>query len=318
MLKGRSIIQKTNADMTSSEKLNKPLYDLDLLRALITVLDCGSFTTAALRLHSTQSTISQKVRRLEDLVGHRLLERGSRGVSATEAGQTLMGYARQMLALNDQLSQALSGAFVTITVRLGMPEDFTGGATMRALAGFNRRFPQVKLEVTSGLSSDLAAAYDQGELDLVLVKQRHHAREAIASLPEQTVWVDSASHPVFHQDPIPLVTFPRRGVYREEIIGAVESLGRRWRISFTSSSLSGIQGAVADGMGISLLPRRAMTGDHVELGQAQGLPVIDAFELAILHRPHAHNMVKALARVLVDRLAPERRSGLWPADGDLG
>lgn len=102
-----------------------------------------------------------------------------------------------------------------------------------------------------------------------------------------------------------MVTFPRRGVYREEIISAVESLGRRWRISFTSSSLSGIQGAVADGMGISLLPRRAVRADHIELGQAQGLPRIDAFELAILHRPHANDMVTALSRVLVEMLAPE-------------
>lgn len=310
MLKVQKIIRKTNTVMISIEKSNRPLYDLDLLRALLTVVDCGSFTTAAARLHSTQSTISQKVRRLEDMVGHRLLERGSRGVSTTEAGQTLMGYARQMLALNDQLSEALSGAFVTVTVRLGVPEDFTSGRTTQALAGFNRRFPQVKLEVTSGLSSDLMAAYDQGELDLVLVKQRHNTREAVACMPEKTAWVDSAAHPVFHLDPIPLVTFPRRGVYREEIISAVESLGRRWRISFTSSSLSGIQGAVADGMGISLLPRRAVTSDHVELGRAQGLPVIDAFELAILHRPNADDMVRALARVLVDMLAPERRPRL--------
>ncbi|MCH1879155.1 LysR family transcriptional regulator [Alcaligenes ammonioxydans] len=290
---------------SSSPSLNRPLYDLDLLLALLTVVDCGSFTAAASRLHSTQSTISQKVRRLEELAGLRLLDRASRGVSTTEAGQTLLAYARQMLALNHQLSEALSGSLVTISVRLGVPEDFTNGQTMRALAGFNRRFPQVRLEVSSGLSSDLLAAYDQGELDLVLVKQRHNAREAVACLPEQTAWVDSATDPVFHLDPIPLVTFPRRGVYREEIISAVESLGRRWRISFTSSSLSGIQGAVADGMGISLLPRRAVRQDHIELGQAQGLPRIDAFELAILHRPHANEMVTALSRVLVEMLAPE-------------
>ena len=107
--------------LSSSPSLNRPVYDLDLLLALLTVVDCGSFTAAATRLHSTQSTISQKVRRLEELAGLRLLDRASRGVSTTEAGQTLLGYARQMLALNHQLSEALSGSLVTISVRLGVP-----------------------------------------------------------------------------------------------------------------------------------------------------------------------------------------------------
>ena len=56
--------------MSISVKSNRALFDLDLLRAIVVVADCGSFTTAAARLHSTQSTISQKVRRLEDMVGH--------------------------------------------------------------------------------------------------------------------------------------------------------------------------------------------------------------------------------------------------------
>jgi len=77
--------------MTLSLKPNRSLFDLDLLRAIVVVADCGSFTTAATRLHSTQSTISQKVRRLEEMGGHRLLERGNREVLPTDAGQTLLG-----------------------------------------------------------------------------------------------------------------------------------------------------------------------------------------------------------------------------------
>ncbi len=200
-----------NVLMSIIEKSNQPLFDLDLLKALLVVTDCASFTTAATRLHSTQSTVSQKVRRLEDMAGHKLLDRGTRGVLPTDAGLVVLGYARQMLAVNDQLHEALSGVAVTIAVRLGVPEDFSSGATMRRLAAFNRQHPQVKLEVTSGLSTDLISSYDHGELDLILIKQRHQAREAIARIPEKTAWVDSAKHPSFHLDPIPLVTFPRRG-----------------------------------------------------------------------------------------------------------
>lgn len=305
VLERRSSIRESNTAMHTSVKPNRALFDLDLLRAIVVVADCGSFTTAATRLHSTQSTISQKVRRLEEMVGHRLLVRGHRDVLPTDAGQTLLGYARHMLALNDQMLEALAGASVGVTVRLGVPEDFVGGRTTHALSAFSRQYPQVKLEVTSGLCRDLSQAYDNGELDLVLLKQRRNSREGLACWPEPLQWIDSLRLPTFELDPVPLVTFPPRGLYREDMIQAIEGMGRRWRISFTSSSLSGIQAAVANGMGVSLLPPRAATDEHRVLGAAQGLPEVDSYEIVIVHRPSADGMVKALADALKQLLAGE-------------
>lgn len=286
---------------------HRTLFELDLLRAMVMVADCGSFTTAAARLHSTQSTISQKIRRLEQLAGHPLLVRGNRDVHPTDAGHSLLGIARQMLALNDQMGEALAGATVAISVRLGVPEDFVNPRTTALLGRFTRRHPQVKLEVTSGLSRDLAHAFDHGELDLVLVKQRRNSRQAVACWAEPMRWVDSARSPCIAQDPIPLVTFPPRGLYRDELIAAVEGLGRRWRIGFTSSSLGGIQGAVADGMGISLLPARAVTREHRVLTARQGLIPIDSIEIALLHRPTADALVVELASQFARLLDRERR-----------
>ncbi|MCD0506242.1 LysR substrate-binding domain-containing protein [Bordetella petrii] len=293
--------------MPSSRKPNRVLFDLDLLRAMVAVAEYGSFTTAATRLHSTQSTVSQKIRRLEDLAGHALLDRGNRDVRPTEAGHVLLGYARQMLAANEQLAEALSGGTVAVTLRLGLPEDFATGQTTRELSAFNRRHPHVKLEVTSGLSRDLAASYDHGELDLALVKQRRHSRAAAACRPEHLAWLDSARHPCIAMDPVPLVAFPARGLYRDDMIQALETIGRRWRISFTSSSLGGIQGAVASGMGISLLPRRAATKDHAVLNKKSGLPPVDAYEIGIFHRPAAEPLVQELAEVLLRMLDRDTR-----------
>ncbi|SAK61585.1 LysR family transcriptional regulator [Caballeronia fortuita] len=284
-----------------------PLFDLDLLKAIIMVADCGTFTAASARLHSTQSTISQKVRRLEDMAGHRLLERGSRDVRPTDAGETLLAYARRMLALNDEMIEALSGANVGLTVRLGVPEDFVGGQTTHMLAAFNRKHPQVKLEVTSGLSRDLSNSYDRGDLDLILVKQRRNSREAVATWPEQLRWIDSAKNPSIQLDPIPLVAFPPRGLYRDDMTNAIESIGRRWRLSFISSSLSGIQAAVADGLGISLIPARAVLPEHVLLTTKSGMPAIETMDIALLHRPTADAVVKELARALSRMFGPQRR-----------
>lgn len=283
--------------MAISPKSNRVPFDLDLLKAIVMVADCGSFTTAATRLHSTQSTVSQKVRRLEEMVGQQLLERGHREIHPTDAGELLLGYARHLLAVSDQLGEALSGG-ASITVRLGVPDDFVTGKTIPALAAFNRKNPKVKLEVTNGLSRDLLASYDRGELDLILMKQRRHSREAVFCRPEPMAWIDSARYPCFAQDPIPLVTFPLRGLYRDDMINAIEATGRSWRISFTSSSLAGIQEAVAHGIGISLLPPRAVTSGHTVLNRKHGFQPITAFEIAIHHRATADPLVKELAAIL--------------------
>jgi len=292
--------------MARISKANRPLFDLDLLRAIVAVADHGSFTIASARLYSTQSTMSQKVLRLERKVGHRLLERGNQGVRVTDAGETLLAYARRMLALNDEMFDALSGVVVASTIRVGLPEDFAGRRATQSLAAFSRRHPGVKLEVTSGLSRDLASAYDRGELDLVLVKQKRDSRESVARWPERLCWIDSAKNPAFAQDPLPLVAFPPRGLYRDEMIASVERIGRRWHIAYTSSSLAGIQFAVADGLGISLLPARAVTADHLRLSRRSGLLEIDTMDIALLHRPGADAPTLDLALELRKLLARER------------
>lgn len=295
---------------TQSNGLNRPLLDPDLLKAFTTVVDCGSFTAAAERLHSTQPTISQKIRRLEDQLGHRLLDRNGREVTPTDAGQALLGQARHLLALNDQILDVMAGAAAASTVRLGVPEDFVANRVAQVLADFSRRHPRVKLEITSGLCSDLLDRYDRGEQDLILVKQRRHSRTAIDCWPETLAWIDSARHPGFRSDPVPLVTFPPRGLYREDIIRAIEAMGRRWRIAYTCSSLNGIQHAVAAGLGISLLPLRTVTSDHALLGAREGLPAIDDYEIALFHQATADAAILALAQALTGLLAEEAPPGV--------
>ena len=88
------------------------------------------------------------------------------------------------------------------------------------------------------------------------------------------------------------------------MIKAIEERGRRWRISFTTSSLSGIQAAVADG-GISVLPARVVTDEHVVLTAKQGFAPIEHMDIAILHRPTADPMVSELTKALATMLELE-------------
>ena len=287
--------------------MNAQPFDLDLLKAFAAVTDCGGFTAAAGRLNSTQSTVSQKVLRLEEQAGHRLLERSHRQVRLTEAGEQLIGYARRMLALDAEVRQLLSGASVAVTLRLGLPEDFAAGRTTSTLAAFARRHENVRLEVTSGLSRELRSLYDRGELDIVVVKQRRGTGEAVKRWQESLCWIDSAAHPVLALDPLPLVVFPPRGLYRDDMVAALDASGRRWRVSYTSSSLASIQSAVADGLGISLLPARVVHDRHRTVGPQQGLPMIETMEIALYYRPEAGALVTQLAEDLSALIGDDSR-----------
>ncbi|WP_315918090.1 LysR substrate-binding domain-containing protein [Mesorhizobium sp. SP-1A] len=280
--------------------MNSTPLELDLLRAFVTVVDSGGFTAAARRLHSTQSTVSQKVLRLEGAAGHRLLQRERGGVRPTEAGERLLGYARRILALDAEAAAALSGMPSIAVLRLGLPEDFAAGRCTGMLAAFARGHPGLKLEVASGLSRDLMRLYERGELDLALVKQRRDTAEGVERWPEPLCWIDSLDHPTIDEDPLPLVVFPSNGLYRDDMIDRLDALGRRWRIAYSCPSLAGIQSAVADGLGISLLPRRTTLPRHRILDEADGFAAVETMEIAVHHRSDADILVLDLARRLAE------------------
>lgn len=273
------------------------MYDFQLLRSFVAVVESGGFTRAAQALHLTQSTVSQQVRRLEESVGQRLLERETSGVRPTQAGERLLGYARRLLQLGDEARAAMSGDEREDVVRLGVPEDLAGAALTPVLSAFARHRRGLRLEVTSGLSADLAAAYARGEFDVVLVKQRR--ADGVRSWPEPLAWIDSRDHPCLTLDPLPLAVFPVGGLYREEMFQALDAKQRRWRIAYASGSLASLQAAVADGLGVSLLPMRAVRAGHRVLDAGDGLPAMRPMRLALHHR----NEASATVLALVERLA---------------
>ncbi|WP_438405698.1 LysR family transcriptional regulator, partial [Aeromonas hydrophila] len=102
------------------------MLDPLLLRSFVAIIDTGSFTRAGERVHLTQSTISQQIRRLEQQLGCPLLARAGRQVVATAEGEKLLGLARRILALLAQAEEQVSEGSVSLS--LGVPEDFAAGA----------------------------------------------------------------------------------------------------------------------------------------------------------------------------------------------
>jgi len=259
------------------------MLDPLLLRAFVTVVETGNFTRAGERLHLTQSTVSQQIIRLEQSLGSRLLDRSQRQVWPTEAGERLLGYARRILRLEEEARLALSPTQAQTALRLGAPEDLAGERLTEALRGFIGQRPHLRLEVESGLSNPLLHLYRNGELDILLVKQWGADRDAHARWAEPLSWVCSARGLVA-QEPLPLVVFPVGALYRQEMIHALESSGRPWRISYSSTSLASLGAAVSAGLGVSLIPSRCVLPGHRVLGVADGFMPVEGLELALYAR----------------------------------
>ena len=256
--------------------MERPLLDPHLLQSFVAIVETGSFTRAGERMHLTQSTISQQMRRLEQQLGCPLLDRSGRQVVTTAQGETLLGLARRILGLLAQAGDRVGEA--SLPLRLGVPEDFAAGAMTAVLAAFARQYPEVRLEVQSDLSHALWQAFEAGELDLALIKQGRGQGEPIARWREPLAWVDSRDWPAGERDPVPLVVFPSEGLYRRQITDALDARGIPWRIAYVSASLASLQGAVSAGIGVSLLPTRLLQPDQVELTH---WPSVRPVELAL-------------------------------------
>ncbi len=256
--------------------MERPLLDPHLLQSFVAIVETGSFTRAGERMHLTQSTISQQMRRLEQQLGCPLLDRSGRQVVTTAQGETLLGLARRILGLLARAGERVSEA--SHPLRLGVPEDFAAGAMTAVLAAFARQYPEVRLEVQSGLSHVLWQAFEGGELDLALIKQGRGQGEPIARWREPLAWVDSRGWPACEREPVPLVVFPSEGLYRRQITEALDARGIPWRIAYVSASLASLQGAVSAGIGVSLLPARLQQPDQVALVD---WPAVRSVELAL-------------------------------------
>ena len=259
--------------------------DLDLVRTFATIASTGNFTRAAETLRRQQSTISLQVQRLENAIGHKLIERTPRAVKLTSEGETFLGYARRLLDLNDEVVSRVNEPQMHGTVRLGTPEDFATRHLPDVLARFTQAYPAVALEVTCDLTLNLLERFRKGAFDLTLIKRERAAMPSggIRVWREPLVWVMSERDFPSAEGPMPLVVSPQPCVYRKRATEALDRAHRSWRVAYTCGSLAGSLAAVKAGLGVTVLPKDMVpSGLHVVDGFP--LPDLKDTEIALLHR----------------------------------
>lgn len=258
-------------------------FDLDVLRSFVAGVDLGGFGRAADRLGRSTSAVSAQMKKLEEQAGVPLLRKAGRGLELTDAGETMLAYARRLLDLNDQAARAVRGVELQGSVRLGLQEDFGEMLLPDVLGRFARAHPKVRIEARVARNTDLLERIGAGQLDLALAWD-HDARvphaEHLLDLPMR--WIASSATPLPNEDEVPLVAFEAPCLFRHCATDALDRMHRPWRAAFTSPSLAGLWAAVSAGLGLTVRTPLGLPGTLRALAPGEhGLPPLPSIALSL-------------------------------------
>lgn len=276
--------------------------DPEAIATFVAVVDAGGFTAAARRIGKSQAGVSVTIARFEAQLGRRLFDRSRRGLELTETGQTLLDYARRMIALEDEALAAVDPRRLEGRVRLGMPDDYIEVFGRPLVEHFSARGARLEVEIRCDFSHALETLVRAGEIDLAIITRAAGAQTGEFLRREPLVWCGPATAPVERSDPLPLALFPERDCRaRPLILAALAAAGRACRVSWTSSHLPSIQAALDAGTAVTALPASVVAERHRRMDEADGLPALQPLELALLVPDGARVAVRKLAAFLRER-----------------
>lgn len=262
--------------------------DSDLLRSFVAVADLENFTRAAVALRRTQSAVSMQMKRLEELVGDPLFERGPRGVTLTRRGNELLVNAQRIVDLLDETAASLTAPALDGRVRIGIPEEYGASVLSRTLRAFGKAHPNVEIMVQHGRSSvHQKEALERGDLDLAVVFEWESTPQGEVLMVDPTVWVTSDVHCVHEDSPVPIALYESSGWCMDFAIRSLESSGRAYRVAYRSDTSGGLKLAVSSGLAIAPLSRSNIPVGCRELTTADRFGNIDSSNVVMYLRRNA-------------------------------
>src|SRR4029079_10932325 len=277
--------------------MNIPSLDPDLLRAFVAVAELRSFTRAAVMLNRTQSAVSMQIKRLEDRLGAELFNRTTASVDLSTAGESLLGYARRILTLNEEAVGKLAERKIEGVVRLGVMDDYGVHIVPPLLASFLAGYPRIHVEMETGLTYSMPAGLGK-TYDLVIAMHPLGSREGEFLRREQAVWATSASVAVEHQEPLPVALYPQGCLFRKWAIEALDAARRPWRMAFVSHSLAAVESVAAQGLAVTVVKSGTFPSKLRPLSDRDGMPQLPAADI----RLHCARNLSAAGRLLAGHL----------------
>ncbi|AEG92094.1 LysR family transcriptional regulator [Ramlibacter tataouinensis] len=251
--------------------MNRPL-DLDAVQAFVRVAELGSFTRAAEVMQATQAAVSLKLKRLEDRVGCRLLERTPRYVELSARGAAFLEHAREMLAAHDRALATFGEARQRLTI--GISDHVAGPELSALIARMNAQDPQLVIEIRIASSGDLLQSFDRRELDTVIVRLHAGRSDGEVLTEEKLGWFAAPTWRHRAEEPLPVATMAEPCGVRALAARLLDSAGVPWREVFVGGGVPAVAAAVVAGLGVAALAPRMLPFGAVDVRSKLGLPAL--------------------------------------------
>ncbi len=279
--------------------------DVDAVQAFVTIADLQSFTRAAEALGTTQAAVSVKLKRLEDRLGHRLIERTPRLVRLSARGALFLDAARDFLAAHERALAGLSSSRRRFA--LGIAAHVMGPEVPTLLARLHAHDPALTIEVQIDNSRNLLDAFDRGELDATIIRREDDRRDGEVLGPEHFGWFAAPGFQPRQGEPLRLAALaPACGV-RDIATRALDAAGIDWIEVFLGGGSSAVMAAVSAGLAISVFSCRVVPPGTIDVGQRFGLPALPSSEI-VLHSTLSDTKSRDALRTLAAAFREHRAS----------
>jgi DNA-binding transcriptional LysR family regulator len=254
--------------------------DVDSVEAFVAIADLQSFTRAAKALGTTQGAISVKLKRLEDRLGQKLIERTPRTVRLSAQGAGFIESARDFLAAHERAVAGLSACRRRFA--LGIATHVAGPEIPTLLARLNAHDPALTIEVRLDNSGDVLAAFDRGELDAAIIDRNDARRDGEVLGPEHFGWYATPGFVHRTGEPLRLAgSSPSCGL-RSTATRALDAAGIAWTEVFLGCGSFVVADAVAAGLATAVFACRLAPPGTIEVSRRFGLPPIPSSEVVLL------------------------------------
>lgn len=254
--------------------------DVEAVQAFVMVADFQSFTRAAEALETSQAAVSMKLKRLEDRLGEKLIERTPRLVRLSARGAAFLGAARDFLAAHERAVAGLTTPSRRFT--LGIADQVAGPELPVLLAKLNAHDPALLIEVQIQASRALLHSFDRGALDAVIVRREDGRRDGEVLARERYGWFAAPGFQHRQGEALRLASLAVSCGVRNVATRALDAAGMDWIEVFLGGGTAAVIAAVSAGLAVGALAHRIAPVGVVEVGEKLSLPPLPSSQI-VLH-----------------------------------
>lgn len=285
--------------------------EVDGVRAFLMVADHRSFTRAAEALGLTQAGVSVRLKRLEDRIGYRLIERTPRQVRLSAQGEIFIPPAREFLAAHERAIESLSAT--RRRFRLGIASHVMGPEVPSLLARLKSVDPALTIEVLLDTSRALLDFFEDGRLEAIIIRSDDDRRDGEILGDEPFGWYAAPDFLRRPGEPLPMAGLSPCCMVRDLAAPRLARAGIAWEEVFIGG-MAAIAAALSAGLVVAPFPRRLAPVDVIDVADALGLPPLPSLSL-VLHSSLSDPRSKETLRAITAAFREHRRPSHKPMNG---